>query len=342
MHANDDKEFPVSRLIAPIVLLVLLLTGTAFYFWNPFSNGRELPPGFTQANGRIEATEIDIATKVAGRVTEVLVHEGDMVEKGQPLARLDSRQLEAQLKAAESAVRQAEQQHLYALAVVQQRESEQALAQKELQRARTLSQKNLIAQDRLDQAVNASQSASAALEAARRQVQLASDQIAAAKANVEQIQSLLDDTLITAPVTSRVLYRLTEPGEVLAAGGKVVTLLDIGQVFMPVYLPTAEIGRLDLGREARILVDALPDVPIPASVTFISPQSQFTPKEVETRTEREKLMFKVKVTIDPAVLEQHRDKVKTGLPGVSYLQLDPSADWPEWLQPPASLTRAEQ
>ncbi|GAA0693309.1 HlyD family efflux transporter periplasmic adaptor subunit [Marinobacterium maritimum] len=328
------------RRLLPFVVILSLLAIAGIYLLNPLTGDRQLPPGLTAANGRIEAAEVDIATKVAGRVIEVLVHEGDMVKPGQPLARLDSRQLEAQLAAAESAVRQAEQQHLYTLAVVQQRDSDRVLAQKELTRVRSMVDKKLVSQDKLDQALNASQSAAAALLAARRQVQLALDQISAAKANVEQIQSLLDDTLLTAPVAGRVLYRLTEPGEVLAAGGKVITLLDIGQVYMPVYLPTAEIGRLNLGDEARILVDALPEIAIPARVTFISPQSQFTPKEVETRSERDKLMFRVKVSIETAVLEQHRDKVKTGLPGISYLRLDPQAGWPEWLTPPASLTAA--
>ncbi len=328
------------RRLLPFVVMLSLLAIAGIYLLNPLTGDRLLPPGLTAANGRIEAAEIDIATKVAGRVIEVLVHEGDLVKPGQPLARLDSRQLEAQLAAAESAVRQAEQQHLYTLAVVQQRDSDRALAQKELARVRSMIDKKLVSQDKLDQALNTSQRAAAALLAAQRQVQLALDQITAAKANVEQIQSLLDDTLLTAPVAGRVLYRLTEPGEVLAAGGKVITLLDIGQVYMPVYLPTAEIGRLNLGDEARILVDALPEVAIPARITFISPQSQFTPKEVETRSERDKLMFRVKVSIDPAVLERHRDKVKTGLPGISYLRIDPQASWPEWLTPPASLTAA--
>ncbi len=327
------------RLLTSVVILALLAIA-GIYLFNPLNGERALPPGLTAANGRIEAAEIDIATKVAGRVIEVLVHEGDLVRQGQPLARLDSRQLEAQLAAAESAVRQAEQQHLYTLAVVQQRDSDRVLAQKDLARVRSMIDKKLVSQDRLDQALNTSQSAAAALLAAQRQVQLALNQISAAQANVEQINSLLEDTLLTAPVAGRVLYRLTEPGEVLAAGGKVITLLDIGQVYMPVYLPTAEIGRLNLGDEARILVDALPEVAIPASITFISPQSQFTPKEVETRSERDKLMFRVKVSIDTAVLEQHRDKVKTGLPGISYLRLDPQTRWPEWLTPPASLATA--
>lgn len=329
------------RHLLPSVVILALLATAGIYLFNPLNGERALPPGLTSANGRIEAAEIDIATKVAGRVIEVMVHEGDLVKQGQPLARLDSRQLDAQLAATESAVRQAEQQHLYTLAVVQQRESDRTLAQKELARVRSMVDKKLVSQDKLDQALNTSQTATAALLAAQRQVQLALDQITAAKANVEQIRSLLDDTLLTAPVAGRVLYRLTEPGEVLAAGGKVITLLDIGQVYMPVYLPTAEIGRLNLGDEARILVDALPEVAIPAHITFISPQSQFTPKEVETRSERDKLMFRVKVSIDPDVLEQHRDKVKTGLPGISYLRLDPQVRWPEWLTPPAGLATAD-
>lgn len=207
------------RHLLPSVVILALLATAGIYLFNPLSDEHALPPGLTAANGRIEAAEIDIATKVAGRIVEVMVHEGDLVKQGQPLARLDSRQLEAQLAAAESAVRQAEQQHLYTLAVVQQRESGHTLVQKELARVRSMVDK-LASQDKMDQALNASQSAAAALLAAQRQAQLALDQITAAEANADQIRSLLDDTLLTAPVAGRVLYRLNEPGEVLAAGGQ--------------------------------------------------------------------------------------------------------------------------
>ena len=127
-------------------------------------------------------------------------------------------------------------------------------------------------------------------------------------------------------------YRLAEPGEVLPAGGKVLTLLDLTDVYMTIFLPTSQVGRVNLGAEARIIFDAAPEYVVPASVSFVAPRAQFTPKEVETHSEREKLMFRVKVRIAPELLQQHIEKVKTGVPGVAYVRLDPAAEWPQQLR----------
>jgi HlyD family secretion protein len=106
---------------------------------------------------------------------------------------------------------------------------------------------------------------------------------------------------------------VAEPGEVLPAGGKVVTALQLSDVYMTIYLPTEQAGRVIVGSEGRIVLDAAPDLVLPAAVSFVAPRSQFTPKEVETRSEREKLMFRIKVRIDPELLVRNLEKVKTGL-----------------------------
>ncbi len=100
---------------------------------------------------------------------------------------------------------------------------------------------------------------------------------------------------------------------------------------MTVFLPTGQAGRVRVGSEARIVLDATPEYRISAQVSFVAARAQFTPKAVETRSEREKLMFRVKVRIDPALLSEHIEKVKTGVPGVVYLRLDDDIDWPEGL-----------
>jgi HlyD family secretion protein len=141
---------------------------------------------------------------------------------------------------------------------------------------------------------------------------------------------------LVAPRDGRVQYRLANLGEVLGAGGKVFTMLDTGSVYMDVFLPTADAGRAVVGSDARILLDALPDRPIPATVAFGDPQAQFTPKAVETKSERDKLMFRIRVRVDPELLRQHADKVRTGLPGIAYVRLDPKVGWPARLQPKAS------
>jgi HlyD family secretion protein len=130
-----------------------------------------------------------------------------------------------------------------------------------------------------------------------------------------------------------VLYRLAEPGEVLGAGGKVLTLLDLSDVYMVIFLPATEAGRVALGAQARLVLDAAPEYVVPAEVSFVAPRAQFTPKQVETRTVRETLAFRVKVRIDPALLARYEDLVKTGVPGVAYVQVRPEVPWPEHLAP---------
>ena len=115
-------------------------------------------------------------------------------------------------------------------------------------------------------------------------------------------------------------------------GAKIFSMLDISYVYMDIYLPTEEAGRVKIGADSRIVLDAYPDRPIPAKVSFIATQAQFTPKAVETRSEREKLMFRIRVRIDPERLRAHADAVRSGLPGVAYVRFDPNAVWPARLQ----------
>ena len=103
-------------------------------------------------------------------------------------------------------------------------------------------------------------------------------------------------------------------------------------VRMMFFLPTAEAGRVALGSEVRLVLDAAPQYVIPAKVSFVADVAQFTPKTVETAEERQKLMFRVKAKIAPDLLQQHIRSVKTGLPGMAYVRLDEKAPWPDWLQ----------
>ena len=310
----------------------LLLLITAVAGWFAWQSLREplLPGGFASGNGRIEATETDIATKLPGRLLEVLAEEGDMVVAGQVLGRMDTKSLDAQLKEAEARVEQARREHDQAAALVRQRKSECALAQKELKRSRSIYAKDrsIISQDKIDRDTASAEVAEAVCSAAEAQLAMAEAMINVAIAEVERVRVELDDSVLKAPASGRVLYRLAEPGEVLPAGGKVLTILDLSDVYMTIFLPARQAGRVAIGAEARIVFDAAPDLVIPASVSFVAPRAQFTPKEVETRTEREKLMFRIKVRIAPELLQQYIEKVKTGVPGVAYVRLDQTAAWP--------------
>ena len=174
--------------------------------------------------------------------------------------------------------------------------------------------------------------AAATVDAAKAAVTDAEAAHEAAKAQVALVQANLDDMTLAAPVAGRVEYRLVDPGAVLGAGGKVVTLLDLTDVTMTVFLPTRLVGRVRLGAPARIVLDAAPDWVIPATVSFVAAEAQFTPKAVETTDERDKLMYRVKVRIDPALLETWRDYVKSGLTGNAYVLTAPDAAWPARLE----------
>jgi len=294
--------------------------------------GRDrLPEDIIGLNGRIEATEIDVAAKLPGRVAEVLAREGDSVEAGSILARMDTASLEAQLRQVRAELRRAEEEREYARALVTQRESERRYAERELQRLQDLVRRKHVSEDQVDQARTQAETAAAALRAAEIKVVETGAAIEAAAAQMERIQVDIADSALRAPRRGRVLYRLAEPGEVLGAGGKVLTLLDLADVYMVVFLPETAAGRVAIGAEARILLDAAPGGVIPARVSFVAARAQFTPKQVETHTEREKLVFRAKARIDPELLARHEPWVKTGLPGVAYLRLDPDVPWPDWL-----------
>lgn len=331
----------------------------AVYGWKHV-NKEGLPEGIAFGNGRIEAIEIDLATKFAGRVKEISVNQGEYVKADQTIARMDTQTIEAQIREAEAQVRQAQnakataiavvaqrnQAKATAAAVVAQRESELAFAEKELERSRQLVAKGFISPQKLDADESAKQSALAVLSAAKSQVVEAQAGIAAAQSQVveaqaaieamiatnERLKSDMAEAVLVAPRSGRVQYRLVELGEVLPAGGKVVTILDLTDVYMNVYLPETVAGRVAIGSEARLVLDAAPEYVIPAKISFVSPQAQFTPKTVETTSERQKLVFQVKVQIDPELLKQYEDQVKVGLPGVAYVRLGSDVQWPAQLQ----------
>jgi HlyD family secretion protein len=315
--------------VAALAVALAAASGAAYWFY--WLRQPPLPPGFASANGRIEAAEYDIATKRAGRVEEVRVREGDLVQQGQVLAQIDIQELTAQRHEAEAQLHRAREAQATAEAVLVERESELRLALIELGRAQRLVERQAAPIQRLDRDRTRSETAAASVRAAQEQLDEAKSTIAAAEASLQRIQTLLDESTLASPIRGRVLYRLAEPGEVLPAGGKVVTVLDLADVHMTIFLPTEQAGRVGYGAEARMALDAFPELVLPASVSFVSPEAQFTPKEVETHTEREKLMFRIKVKIDQSLLEQHLEQVKTGIPGVSYIRLAGAGEWPEHL-----------
>jgi len=314
------------------LIVVLLAIGAAVggYVWWRLSPP-PLPAGIAVSNGRLEAIHIDVATKLAGRIESVLVWEGDFVEPGQVVARMDTSVLRAQLREAQAQLAKAHTAVATANAVVAQRASELALADSVLKRSEQLVQGGFISAQKLDTDRSQLQVTKATLVASQSQAAEARTAVRAAEATVERIAADIDDSGLRAPTAGRVQYRLAEPGEVLAAGGKVVSILNLAEVYMTVFLPETIAGKLAVGAEARLVFDAAPQYVVPAHVTFVAAEAQFTPKAVETATERQKLVFRVKAQIDPQLLRTYWARVKAGLPGIAYVRVDPAARWPDTL-----------
>ncbi len=325
-----------------------------------FVQPKGLPAGLASGNGRIEAVEIDIATKTAGRVEDILVDEGDFVTAGQVLARMDTDVLQAQAKQAEAQKQQAvigvetarhqvlqrQAERQAAQSLVAQREAERDVAQKQLARSEELEARGTTSRQVLDTDRARFESANAAVSAAKAQVAAADAAIAtaeaqvvnahaavdAAAATIERIQADIRDSTLRSPRDGRVQFRVAQPGEVLGAGGRVLNMVDLSDVYMTFFLPTEAAGRVRIGTEVRIALDAFPQYVIPAKATFVADVAQFTPKTVETANERQKLMFRIKAQIPPPLLKKYIRDVKTGLPGVAYVRIDPDTEWPANLQ----------
>ncbi len=351
MNASIKKNL----LLAAVAIAIALVAWGVWIKMRPTSLGE----GFVSGNGRIEATEIDVATKYAGRVVDIFAREGDFVKVGQVLAQMQIDVLNAQrdearaqqqqainaVASAEAQVKVRESDLAAAQAVVVQRESELDNAKRRLVRSQTLSREGATSIQQLDDDQAAVRSAEAALTATKAQVTAAQAAIVAAKsqvtgagstvaaaaATVTRIEADIADSQLKAPRDGRVQYRVAQPGEVLAGGGKVLNMVDLSDVYMTFFLPETVVGKVALGSAVRIVLDAAPGYVIPAQVSFVASVAQFTPKTVETASERQKLMFRVKARIDPELLKQHLKQIKTGLPGVAWLKLDPQAEWPQSL-----------
>ncbi|MCC6887264.1 MAG: HlyD family efflux transporter periplasmic adaptor subunit [Hyphomicrobiales bacterium] len=315
-----------------IAIAVAVVAGVGYLVF--VRGGTEaIPNGIAFGNGRIEGVLVDISTKISGRIREISANEGDLVQPGQNVALIDTSQLQAQLLRAKADVASAESQVAAAEASIAQAKAQLILAEQGLNRSSTLVDQGHASREIYDTRISQRDVARANLKAAEATHVSRQRSVDAANAVVQEIQTQLDDCVLKAPTVGRVLYRLAEPGEVLSAGGRVLTLVNLADVYMEIFLPAGQAHRVNVGSEARIKLDIV-DIALPGTVSFVSPESQFTPKQVETPSEREKLMFRVKIRVPSELVQKYIDKVKTGVRGVGYVRLDggPTPPWPAKLQ----------
>lgn len=331
------KQIAILAALAVVIIVAVWL----------FLRKPDVPEGFAASNGRLEATDYYISAKRAGRIAEVLVNEGDTVDAGQVIARMDTEELEAAVREAQAKIAQAEAKRKvaiankgYAGAQVAVRQADHQYARSTYARSQTLVKTGAVSEQEAEVDLARKSATAAEVVGARAQTAQAQSEIDAAqaeiqagRAQVERLQAEISDAVLTAPIRGRVERRLAEPGEVLASGGRVLSMLDLSDVFMYIFLPTEVAGKVTLGSEGRIVLDAAPDNPIRAVVSFVSPEAQFTPKTVETAEERFNLTFRVKLQIDKARLREFEPLVKAGIPGMGYVRINPNANWPDNLKP---------
>ena len=316
-YAQSNQQNPLEKARTTVETLINRL------------RGRDMPEGIVKTNGRIEATEVDVAAKYPGRLATLTVNEGDEVTAGQVVATISSPETEAQLRGAQAQVLKAKQALAEANALIVQRKSDLDFARPDYERGKNcLSSTGIYPQQVVDQRRNKLEAAEAGYVAANAQRDQAEAAIKAAEADVERLQVNSRRSGARLPRTGRVQYRLARAGEVVAAGQRVLTILDLNDVYMTIYLPANVAGRLMLGDEARTILDPIPQYVLPNTISFVATEAQFTPKSVETAEEREKLMFRVKLQADPQVINKYYRQVKTGVRGLGFVRTDPKIPWP--------------
>ena len=294
------------------------------------------------ASGTIEAIEVNVASKVAGQLLTLAVDEGAKVKPGDVLATVDHATADIQLRQAEAGVRLAEAQ----LALIVKgarsediRQAEAALKQADTafktaaddaRRMRELFETGSVTSKQRDDAearltvAAAQQSASAeALGKMRRlarpeEIQAAEARLAQARAAADLLAKTIADSTITAPAGGIITHKAVEAGELVTPGATIVTLTDLDSVYVMIYITEKELGRVRLGDTAEIRIDAFPDRPFEGKITYISPEAEFTPKNVQTKEDRVKLVFGVKVEI-----ENKDGLLKPGLPADAVLRVAP-------------------
>ena len=241
-----------------LAIVIIGACGGGAYWWHTRQGG--LPLGIVSGNGRIEADEIDIDTKFAGRIAEMLADEGDMVKAAagpRPHGHAGHRSLAREVRGSGPEARSRASTRRAPTSCSRRPRSRSR--KQEFDRTSTLVARGFATNELLDQRRQALNGATAALNAANDRVGEAARALDAATHDVELYKVNIADNTLVAPRDGRIQYRIANIGEVLPAGGKVFTMLDIEYVYMDIYLPTDEAGKVKIGADARIVLDAVPE-----------------------------------------------------------------------------------
>ena len=304
--------------VLPVLIVLVLFAGLSLYFFKK----QESAKGLLILHGRVEGKEMNIGSKVQGRIIRLYKRESDPVKKGELLAELRQDEYLAMLSSAQKEVQAAEETVLMAQSYLLKSQAKLEQAKRDLERYRALFQEGLVSKRDLEIAELNYTSALSELKVNEKYVAQAKAKQSSALQRLKEVEVSYRETKIYAPADGVILSRVAEEGEVVNPGQVIYTMVDLNKLYIKVYIPEPELGKVKLGQQARIYVDAYLDRYFNGTLTRVYEQAEFTPKNVETKDERVKLVFGAEVSV-----ENPEGLLKPGMPADVVLKIDPKAEW---------------
>lgn len=319
---------------------MIIWTSTILIAFIALSCANKKNRGTITASGTIEAVEVNIAAKTSGQVEKLWVDEGSRVMTGDTLAAIDSSSLKIQLNQAEAGVKLAEAQLELLLKgariedirqaeeTVTQAEANLRTAEEDWKRIQNLFDKQSATAKQRDDAESRHTIAQAQQEAARQNLQklrnlARPEEVKAAQARLEQaiasrdlLKKTIADATVISPASGIVTHKAIEQGEFVGLGITILTVAELDEVHLEIFVAEAELGRLRLGQTAEVRIDSYPDRAFGGQIIFISPEAEFTPKNIQTKEERVKLVYRVKIKIP-----NPENILKSGMPADATIDL---------------------
>jgi HlyD family secretion protein len=322
-----------------IVLAVAVVVGVIVW-WRWLAVRQEANRAI-RGSGIIEVTEVDVAFEVPGTIAERYVDEGALLDKGEPIARLDDKEYRLQVERAMAAKNGAEAHYRLLLKGPREQEIDEALAaveaadsaydtqQREFERAKALYDRQVVSRSEFDKVSSAFSAARATRDRAHAQLDMLKEgyrteeveegraRLREAEKTLELAELNLSRCQLFTPLAGRVLSKNREAGETVPAGASIVTLGDLTRPWLNLYIGERDLGKVSLGMKADVTVDSFPTQPFPGKVSFISDKAEFTPKNIQTQDERVKLVYRIKIEV-----ENRNDALKPGMPADGVIALN--------------------
>jgi HlyD family secretion protein len=296
-------------------------------------------PNLIESTGTVEATEVDIRSETSGKILALHFDEGNWVKNGDIIAEIDHEKRDIELAQAKARLAEAEAQLILLIKGLRDKEVERAReafleskvllkdSKREYKRIQKLYDEEVVDLGSRDKAEAAYEAAQKRYEIAKKNYEIAvegsrKEEIQAgeavkeaAEAQVKLIERQIEDATVTIPINGVISERYVELGEFVSVGSLLATVIDLKHVWVMAYVSEKNLGKVKLGQQGKVMVDSFPNKEFIGKVTYISPEAEFTPKNIQTKEERVKLVFGVKIEVDNPDQE-----LKLGMPADALIE----------------------